>query len=115
MKAERDEIAEGADRTSAVRRAHHERRVLDDANAMPARESIERVHVDERAGPVRRHDRARPRPDPRLDLAQVDVARHQVAVDEYRRRAAPDDHVQHGEEALRAGDDLVAFTDVAEL
>ena len=104
-----------ADVATPPLRAQHERRILDHAQAAAPRERVQRVHVDERAGPVRRHDRFRARRDRRFDLGEVDVARDEVAVDEHRRRADLDDHVEDGEEALRRGDHLVAGTDAGEL
>ncbi len=115
VEAEADEVADRADRPAVEGRSHDERCVFDDAQLAVSGKRIERIEGDERARPVRRHDRARARADARRDGGEVDVARDWIAIDEHRRGALLDDHVRHGEEALRAGDHLVAAADTAEL
>jgi dTDP-4-amino-4,6-dideoxygalactose transaminase len=51
------EIADRADGALAPPRSDDERRILDDAQPVVARERVQRIHVDQRARPVRRQDR----------------------------------------------------------
>ena len=115
MEAERDEVADRADVASLPLRPLHERGVLDHAQPVPPRERVQGIHVDQRAGPVRRDDRARARADRRLDRGEVDIAGDEIAIDEHGLGADLDDHVEDGEKALRRRDHLVAGTDAAKL
>ena len=115
VEAERHQIAEGSDRLALPARTEHQRRILDHAQAVPAGERVQRVHVDQRAGVMRRNDRSRRGSDGRLDLHEVDVARHEIAVDEYGSGANLGDHVEHGKKTLRGRDHFGAGADACEL
>ena len=89
------------------RRAERLRRVLDERHA-------ERGELLERRGPaeqVHRHDRPRPRRDPRGDVLGVEVAGRRVDVGEDGRGAAPRDRLGGRVEREGRADHLVAGAD----
>ena len=86
-------------------------RVLDDAQAVLARDRDERLHVDGRAHQVDRDHAARARADRRLDGLGGEQVRVGVDVDELRRRAGQAHRLGGGDERVRRHDDLVARAD----
>ena len=71
-------------------------------------ELLERSRAAEQ---VHRHDRLRPRRDPRGDVVGIEVERDRVDVGEHRRRADARDRLRRGEEREGRADHLVAGAD----
>ena len=112
-----------AEREEVLRREEAERRAdagLRDAlgaerlrGVLDQREP-ERRELGERRRPaeeVHRHDRLRPRRDPRGDVLRIEVQRHRVDVGEDRRRADAGDRLGGRVERERRADHLVAAPD----
>ncbi len=87
-------------------------RVLDDGQAVAARDGHDWVHVRHLSEQVDGHDRLGVLADDVLDLLGVDVVRDGVNVHEDRAGAGPPDAAGGGEERERGRDDLVADADV---
>jgi len=110
MKAEYHEIAEAADQTAAMARADGMRSVLDHAQAVLARERIQRVLVHRQPRKMHRHDGARPRSYRGAHEVDIEVAGIQVDVDEHRSGAHPRDHIGTCGKAHGGYDDFVTLT-----
>ena len=85
-------------------RAERLRGVLDQRHAQRGQLGERRRPAEE----VHRHDRLRPRGDPRRDVVRIEVERDRVDVREHRRRADAGDRLGGGVERERRADHLVA-------
>ena len=74
VKREGGDVAEAADGLAPPQRALHQRRILDHAQAVAARQRIQGVHIAQAAGKMGGHDGLGARRDGGLGLRQIDGA-----------------------------------------
>jgi hypothetical protein len=102
------DIAQRADLLLAVAREHGLGRVLDDLEAVPARDLQDRVHVRGQAEQVHGDDGPRPARDLLLELLGLERVGESVHVREHRLHPVMQDDVGRRHEGHRRHDDLVA-------
>ena len=100
--------AERADELAVPRRAERVAAVLEQPEIVLLREGRERVEIARNADRMRNKNRARLRPDRRLDLRRVDVVNARLAIDKNRDEPVLHQRRQRGRKCHRRRDDLVA-------
>ena len=111
IEADRGQVGQRAGRLVAVARALGLAGVLQDQQAVVAREPVDRVHVRGMAVQVHRDDRRRPGGHRSGGRGRIEAVRRRVDVREHRAGAGMHHGVGRGGERERRHDDLVARAD----